>query len=105
MPPALEKLRTQTEYKPADDPPRLPQVTTQEIVNRFLELFNWIELTVVAKYLQFLLERGAREESPLAENGKRSKEPTGLSACHLRHPPMADYRNQPPPAHLTVARR
>jgi hypothetical protein len=30
----LEELRTQTEYKPANDPLGLPQATAQEIVNR-----------------------------------------------------------------------
>src|ERR1019366_6016758 len=101
MPPALEKPRTQTEYKPADDPPRLPQVTTQEIVNRFLELFNWIELTVVANYLQFLLERGAREETLWGKKGRRQRDPPAFSPSLFRPPPMADYRNQPAPAGTT----
>jgi hypothetical protein len=34
VPSAMEELRTQTEYQPANDPLGLPQVTAEKIVNR-----------------------------------------------------------------------
>ena len=33
----MEELRAQTEYQPANDPLGFPQITAQEIVNRFLD--------------------------------------------------------------------
>jgi hypothetical protein len=32
--PAMEELRTQTEYQPANDPLGIPQAAAQKIVNR-----------------------------------------------------------------------
>jgi len=37
VPPTMEELRAQTEYQPANDPLGFPQITAQEIVNRFLD--------------------------------------------------------------------
>jgi hypothetical protein len=37
VPPAMEELRTKTEYQPANDPLGFPQAIAQKIVNRLLE--------------------------------------------------------------------
>jgi hypothetical protein len=40
VPPAMEELRTKTEYQPANDPLGFPQAIAQKIVNRLLELIR-----------------------------------------------------------------
>jgi hypothetical protein len=40
VPPAMEELRTKTEYQPANDPLGFPQAIAQKIVNRLLDILS-----------------------------------------------------------------
>jgi hypothetical protein len=40
VPPAMEELRTKTEYQPANDPLGFPQDIAQKIVNRLLDILS-----------------------------------------------------------------
>ncbi len=60
----MEELRTQTEYQPANDPPSFPQVTTQKIVNRLLQILGFAGWAGTSLYKLFKKLKGRRIEKP-----------------------------------------